>query len=576
MEEPQPEVHDVAQQDAAGDTASANGEAGAGDVRAIADESDPPTEHLEDESEAVDTEDRDAASDEEEAASANGDSDSDGTDSTASEEVAPKDWKEQLEYEIKAGALDKVEAILDNEDNEGALEIRFEYQFRNISKPTEGVTPLILAATLGHTEIVKLLMKRGADIRATTTTYSYTAFALAAHEGQLEVVKAILEHRKAELEDDEKPEDILECRAGNDETPLIFASWYGRGPVVDYLISEGADVTAKDNDNNTGLHHAAWEGSIDPTTSLLNADPSIVDWRNDSEETAFLLTARNGALAVAEFLLEKGASLTARDIGESTILHLSAWYGHLDMVKKFLAVRSQFLEERDKSGRTPFLRACWEGHVDVVAYLIEQGADMLVKAQGGETAFQAATAEGHLQVVKKLYDSHPEFLDMKRDDGQTALILAAWTWHLDIVKYLMDQKADIHAKDAEGDNILNNVVFPENGKPETVLETLEYLLDKGARLDSNNTGRNAFQIAAYAGKEDVVKLFLDALSKDPDSDGGPMPSHYYTAKDTWGDTALTDAASKDHISVVLAILESIIFIPRLLPSTTLIFAMKKK
>lgn len=505
--------------------------------------------------------DADADANPDDAASTASTEDTDDAKSTTTESNTPKTWQEQLQAEIEAGNLEKVEAILDNEDNEGALEIRFEHHFNTLSDSSEGVTPLILASGTGNNEIVKLLLKRGANLLEATTSNTYTAFAIAAQEGHLEVIKTLLEHRKESLEEDEKPTDLLECQLEKYETPLMLAAWYGHGEIVDYLIEAGADVTAKDSTNNTGLHHAAWEGALGPITSILSQEPGMLDWRNDNQETAFLLTSRKGQVETAEFLLEHGANLVARDSGEGTILHLAAWYGHLEMVKKILTLRPQFLEDRDKTNRTAFFRACWEGHVDVVGYLMEQGTDVLVKAQGGETALQAATAEGHLDVVQKLYNSHPEFLEMTRDDGQTAMILAAWTKHLDVAKFLMEQKADINAKDGDGDNILNNVVFADTEQSEEMLEILQYLLDTGAKIEPNNSGRNAFHIAAYGGKEKIVQMFLDKLSED--SKPEPMPSHYYTAKDDWGDTALTDAADQGYLAAVIAILESPIFFPPL-------------
>lgn len=141
------------------------------------------------------------------------DSDGDDTESSTAEgstteDDAPKDWKYYLQEEIKSGDLEKVEAILDDENNENALELRFNYHFYTLTDESEGVTPLILASGLGQIDIVKYLLKRGADIRATTTNKNYSSFVLACQEGHLNVVMALLEYRKSEgREGDKKQEE---------------------------------------------------------------------------------------------------------------------------------------------------------------------------------------------------------------------------------------------------------------------------------------------------------------------------------------------------------------------------------
>ena len=60
----------------------------------------------------------------------------------------------------------------------------------------DSVTPLVLAAALGHTQIVRDLLDHNADV-STTTTHEMTALMAAASEGNDDVVKVTLTFYKS-------------------------------------------------------------------------------------------------------------------------------------------------------------------------------------------------------------------------------------------------------------------------------------------------------------------------------------------------------------------------------------------
>ena len=122
------------------------------------------------------------------------------------------------------------------------------------------INPLLrLAARGGHTQLVKLLIGKGADVNARNRDGN-TSLHWAAEKGHIEVVKLLLE-KGANV----NVQDI------HGRTPLYWAAQYGYTEIVKLLLEKEADVNAKDNDGKTPLHSAALKGHSE-VVKLLNKD----------------------------------------------------------------------------------------------------------------------------------------------------------------------------------------------------------------------------------------------------------------------------------------------------------------
>lgn len=62
-----------------------------------------------------------------------------------------------------------------------------------------GATPLWCAAAAGHVQLVKLLVRRGAKVNATTETNS-TPLRAACFDGHYDIVKFLVEHGAGKVE----------------------------------------------------------------------------------------------------------------------------------------------------------------------------------------------------------------------------------------------------------------------------------------------------------------------------------------------------------------------------------------
>lgn len=98
-------------------------------------------------------------------------------------------------------------------------------------------------------------------------------------------------------------------RNRNNVTPLHWAAYQGHRDAVDYLISRGAEIDARDDDGRTPLLVAAAMGQKDVVDYLIQkcADINVVDKKGD---TPLSVAIRRGKLEIVKMLIDNGAKQT--------------------------------------------------------------------------------------------------------------------------------------------------------------------------------------------------------------------------------------------------------------------------
>jgi uncharacterized protein len=137
-------------------------------------------------------------------------------------------------------------------------------------------------------------------------------------------------------------------------TGLMIAAWTGNIPLLDLLVSRGADIQRSNGFGETALMHAAWKG--------------------------------NGE-AVA-WLLAHGAKIN-RAGNEWSALHYAAFAGHAEVAQQLLA-RGADINARSSNGSSVLMMAIYEGHDDLARMLIQRGADRSIRNERGDSALDWA------------------------------------------------------------------------------------------------------------------------------------------------------------------------------------------
>lgn len=191
-------------------------------------------------------------------------------------------------------------------------------------------TSLMLAATNGHVEVVKLLLAAGAMVDAINYTHHpsvngafKTALHMAAESGHAEVVQLLLAAGA-----------YIDLRDQHGYSALHFAALNGHVVVAELLLASGFHVdatTEKDPSRAvmeplTPLYYAARFGHEAMIELLLNAGAKI-----DGPPSAIGVAVDSGHAGVVQQLLTKGATMPRG------VLHYAASNGDVELVKVLLA-----------------------------------------------------------------------------------------------------------------------------------------------------------------------------------------------------------------------------------------------
>jgi ankyrin repeat protein len=171
--------------------------------------------------------------------------------------------------------------------------------------------------------------------------------------------------------------------------------------VVRLLLTNNADVNAKDKGGWTPLHIAASYGCKE-VVKLLLAKKADVNAKTFDGETSLSRAIYFGHSEIVEMLLAKGADVNAvENVGNSPYLLRAAYDGTINMVKSLLHHGAD-PNTKGKDGETALHRAALQGRDDVVELLLAENADINATTITGETVMAYATrGEDNAAIIRE-------------------------------------------------------------------------------------------------------------------------------------------------------------------------------
>jgi ankyrin repeat protein len=273
----------------------------------------------------------------------------------------------------------------------------------NAKDPVREQTALMWAVGNGHAGIVRLLIARGADVRARSR-----------------VARAFVNRAN--------PNDITAAAVGevsvSGGTPVLLAARRGDVQTAELLLAAGASVDDLMADGTSALTVAVHSGHTAMAIFLLNrgANPNVIGSGYSAMHAAVL----RGDLEVVRALLSKGALVNSRVRNGTTTTRAS---------------REYFLTQA-VVGATPLLLAAKFLEVDIMRALMARGADARAILDDGSTMLMLAAGTGS---QPRLFDRRERIAVLKGTDEPLAL---------EAVRLAIERGADVNAANKAGDTAL--------------------------------------------------------------------------------------------------------------------------
>jgi ankyrin repeat protein len=303
----------------------------------------------------------------------------------------------------------------------------------NFITDERGYNATLLHATIEHyhyqnDDIAKMLIQYGADVNAKSrfgTTPIY-------HVNKVEIAKLLIEYGAdvnakdswgntplASMSNGEVAKMLIDYGADtgvinkDGKTLLHCVAQHGTVEIIEFFISNGLDVNAKDNEGQTPLFLAVEENSDVEVIKFLISKGADANAKNDNDFSILHMVAcpdaRNGdaitvSAEVAEILISNGGDVNAKDCIGRIPLHIAV-NSRVDGLLKCLS-KGADVNARDNSGNTPLHAAAEEGDIEDVQFLVSKGADVNVVNMCGKTPHDVARemAVKMKKEIKKLGD----------------------------------------------------------------------------------------------------------------------------------------------------------------------------
>lgn len=291
-------------------------------------------------------------------------------------------------------------------------------------------TPLLWAALLGFTEIVRFLCGNGADPERGVLNGG-TPLHYAAENNFPDTTAALLGgcgHLVNKLDN-------------NGRSAALWAVCNRALDSVAMLHKFNADLELAGQNGTTALHAAVRLGDI-PMVELLLKLEACVDPEDKRGMTPLMFACAMSRPEIVRLLIRSGADIMHMDIDKRSALHWAANGGHQDICAALVDLGLD-VNGQDSFGRTPLHFAANKGNADCTWALIQKGANCDELDNDGMTALHWACNNGNVIVVKRLvnYSSNINAMRSKPDRFTPLNLALALEGNSEVVHYMIGQGA---------------------------------------------------------------------------------------------------------------------------------------
>lgn len=298
-------------------------------------------------------------------------------------------------------------------------------------------------------------------------------------------------------------------------TPIIYAASKGYVDVVDTLLRSGASASAVDERGSTALHRASKNNDVEVVKRLLREKDVALNelYTSSRNRSALMIACSHGHKEIVKLLLTRSDI----DVNQETptprglnALIIAADMDHREIVELLLKHPNIEKDHQDRAGYTAMNYAACAGYVGVVEALLDGGADPEVEDDQGGRPIQRAIDDNEYAVVRLLLQRRVQW-NFRDRLGRTLLHSAACNDRTRIIRLLLEtcKDLDVNGQGNAGETALHDAA--RSG----FVETCKVLLEFGARTDiKNRGGRTPVRSAKDAGQTEVLEVLREARDKE--------------------------------------------------------------
>lgn len=348
------------------------------------------------------------------------------------------------------------------------------------------VTPLYLVCLEGYTDLVNFIL----DKTCGQLDKDYYPLNAASYRGHTNIVELLMQ-KGANID--------INHRDSSGHTPLVMACIGKRKATAKRLIEIGAEVDKRTSEGPTPLMWACSSGYMGMAYMLLFEGANI-DKADYKGHTPVMCCRRQGESGIFDLLMYKDANLNKRDNSGWSPLMWATYYGLLSTVEVLLA-KNVSINESDDFGMTPLMIACEKGYTEIVLFLISHGVDMNRRNVLGQTALMLSCTRHNLDLLNILIDNSAT---INTDDvkGETSLMKACALGLVRNAEFLLQKGADVKISDNEGNTPLSVACFGRHG------DLVKVLIKHGANVNQKDSNGSTILINTISS---VLSIYLNKI-----------------------------------------------------------------
>lgn len=324
-------------------------------------------------------------------------------------------------------------AILENNDFK-TIEFLLKQKGNEVDKMTHDQrTYLFWAAYKGRTEIMKYLLKKGAN-PFLKDQFGYSVINFAATTGQLnsEVYDIMIQSGCK----------IQEEKMKSGANPILLLMPHFQTPEeMNYFIEKGLNIQSEDKKGNNAITYASLKGNKKLIDYLISKKINVQD-------NALFFAAKgarkfDNSPDFFHFLFENGANLNITDEKGENLFFKIAGNKYAPEIAHFLFKNKVSINDKNKNGITPIFKAVERNNVELVNWFLLQKAETNGTDETKNNLIHTATQKLSTESLERLLSHSKEGINAKNNDGSTPLHIACMkAKDVKIIEILIKNGAD--------------------------------------------------------------------------------------------------------------------------------------